>query len=278
MNILVPTDFSEFARSALDIACDLAPKLRAEVHLIHIIDSTETPPYTIDPGTNLDIEIQAARKKELNLLRTRAREREVEVIVHLATGDLLKELEKLIEEIDIDLVIAGAYGQGGIKQWTWGSLVHKIVRKIRKNILIIKNRDQPLSFGEVVFASSLDLQEQTVFKHFLRFLSHFEIKKLHILAIDTPGWFSQPTPVMTEALHEFRKLAPNYNCETHYFSDQSIDKGILKFSEQQQVDLIAISNRHRNPIRRIFSTSTIEALVNQSDLPIMSINSTNGHF
>ena len=36
--ILVPTDFSDFSKPAVDYACALAARFESELHLVHVID------------------------------------------------------------------------------------------------------------------------------------------------------------------------------------------------------------------------------------------------
>ncbi|MFT7452175.1 MAG: nucleotide-binding universal stress UspA family protein, partial [Patescibacteria group bacterium] len=50
------------------------------------------------------------------------------------------------------------------------------------------------------------------------------------------------------------------------------DAGIRHLSDELGADLIAISNEKRHPIKRIFSGSNVEALVNHAEIPILSID------
>jgi hypothetical protein len=95
---------------------------------------------------------------------------------------------------------------------------------------------------------------------------------VHILSIDTLGWFNQPGVVIKEAFKEFESLALGFKCKTHFYKDYSVDAGIRHFCKEKQIELVAISNHNRNPIKRFFQGSNVEMLVNHSEVPVLSID------
>ena len=276
MNIIVPTDFSKCAKAAFQTACDLATPLNAIIHLFHaanIPEDWEKLPSLEKYRDNLNQEIVGEANHLLKILQAEAQSSGITCHLHYAGGDLLSNLEEMIEVLEIDLVIMGSFGISGSKDWLWGSNTQKVVRKVLKDVLVVKDHPAAVEISKVVFASDLDAQDREVFKYFLDFIAPLSIEKVYILAVNTPGFFSQPTVIMREALDDFKNLvADKYDCEAHFYDDISVDQGIREFSNVHDIDLIAIANRQRNPISRIFMGSHVEALVSHAERLVLSIN------
>ena len=92
------------------------------------------------------------------------------------------------------------------------------------------------------------------------------------MSINTSGWFGQPSLLMKEAMKDFKELCEGYNCKTHFYRDLSVDVGIRHFAKEVNADLIAVSNQNRHPLKRIFSGSNVEALVNHCESPVLSLD------
>jgi hypothetical protein len=123
-----------------------------------------------------------------------------------------------------------------------------------------------------MFPSNLTLEDMNAFKSFLKFLKPFDVKELHILAVNTSGFFNQPAQLMLEMLVDFKELAKDYDCQTHFLSDYSVEAGVRHFSEKFNIELIGISNMVKHPLKRIFQGSNVEMLVNHSEVPVLSID------
>ena len=55
-----------------------------------------------------------------------------------------------------------------------------------------------------------------------------------------------------------------------YYSDYNLEHGIYSFSKKFEADLIVIPTHGRRGLAHFFSENVGEALVNHSDLPIMT--------
>ena len=275
MNILVPTDFSIFAQHGFELGLQLAKRYNATLHLFHC---AELP----DGWADLDAESRArdninkyiaieARNK-LNELKKYASTQDVSCHFHYSGGKFLKSLKDYLNENSIDLIIMGSHGASGKEEWFIGSNSQKVIRKIPLNTLIVKDSIQNFQPSKVVFVTGLDETDKDAFRQFLEFVRPFKVDEVHVLAIDTASWFSQPSIVMLEGLKDFKEIAKDYNCSAHFYKDYSIQAGIRHFVEERSIDFIGVSYLHKNPIKRLFLGSNVEMLVNHTDLPVLCIN------
>lgn len=278
MKILVPTDFSECADFALDAAVMIAKKLGGTITLFH---SSSLPEDF--KGINDDSEIVELLKEKLKintelLFQQRVvkhKASQVNIDYHFHYGSYLDTVLDFDKKNNFDLFVVGSYGASGKQEWFIGSNTQKLVRKSEKNVLVVKNPIAEINFDTVLFPSNLTKEDEKAFTDFLEFVKLFGTKKVHILAVNTSGWFRQPGPMMLELLDDFKKLAVGFDCQTHFFTDYSVEAGIRHFSNEHDVKLIGISNYVSKPLKRIFQGSNVEMLVNHSDLPVLAINKAN---
>jgi len=275
MKILVPTDFSKYARYALDTAILIVKKLDGEIHLYHsadIPDDWEDLPAKEKYHDYVNKPIALRAKAKLEEWKAIVTAADIECQYHYTGGKYINNIEEITSKIDFDLIIAGSHGAASKEEWFLGTNTQKIVRKLHQNIMIVKNNVEAIDFKEVLYVSGLDVKEQEAFRRFLDFLSNFKVDKLYIMSVDTYGYFSQPSIVMKEALKDFKKIAEGYDVETYFYKDYSVESGVRHFVEEFNIDFVAISNHVRHPLKRIFGGSKVEMIVNHSDVPVMTID------
>ena len=274
MNILIPTDFSAFAKEAFEHACNLAKRLGARLYIFHagsMPDSWEDRTYSDRIKDHSNREIAARITQRLEKLRREAVQSGISAHIQISGEPFVKNLQKYVDRLSIGLVVIGSHGTGQSKAY-WGSHTQAVVRELEGMVLVIEQQQAPLNISSVMFATSLDQKDRKVLQDVLVLFRDLEIDHLHIVAIDTPNYFDQPTEVMARALSSFKDLVYDLECSTHFYRSDSIDSGILKFSQEHQIDLIAMANSHKSALMRIFQGSKLERLIAKSDIPILSIS------
>jgi len=271
-HILVPTDFSECAQFALDAAIQLARKFEASIHLFHSINFPagweELSAAQKKAYPQLLAKIDAALEAFESIKKVHI---DLDITSAYAGGKLVDEVKKTIDAQGIDFVVMGSHGKSGASEIFIGSNTQKVVRMIHRPILVIKRPLKEVEFKNVVFASNFNLNEQSPFLKFKAFLAPFQAK-IHFLGIITSYFFDVPASVTRSAIENFQQLAAPFDSEAHLFKKSNIEAGVREFSEKINADLIAISNFNRRPIKRMLMGSNVEALVNHSDIPVLSID------
>jgi universal stress protein A len=132
--LLVPVDYSEQSRRALEYAGELAEAFKATVDIVHCFDR---PSYVSD---DVFIERQGKRRPLVEVLREDA-EREmaqflsgtklphgITVDSHLIGGDPAGAVCERLRDGSYDVVVIGTSGKSGVRQLLLGSVAARLVR------------------------------------------------------------------------------------------------------------------------------------------------------
>jgi nucleotide-binding universal stress UspA family protein len=139
--ILVPLDTSKLSEIALPYAEELAPKLGAEVILLHVRTSADAPDKT-DHKTYMN-QIAAEVENNIKSSATFKKDEKINVKTELyGTPSLITNPAATIldyaEKEKISLVIMSTHGRTGISRWALGSTANKVARAVRCSILLIR--------------------------------------------------------------------------------------------------------------------------------------------
>lgn len=126
--ILSPVDFSETSDHALDYAVELAQKLGAQVHIIHVwqpltyavADGVYIP--TSEHLSNQVFDLQEKLDKQV------ARYADRGVTGRLIEGVPYMTIVQTAEEMKADLIVMGTHGRTGLMHLLLGSVAERVVR------------------------------------------------------------------------------------------------------------------------------------------------------
>ena len=272
-HILTLTDFSSIAENAVASAFVFASKYNCALTIYH--NSNEGSYSTYHLSSNAKMNYTTVDKKDkapITKWKEKARKLDIEAKFIIGNGELRKNVEHLIIDRKIDLVIMGSTGAGGKDEYIWGSNTEEIINEIDCPVLVIKKPMTDYRIDNIVFASSFDLKEREVFQYALDLLTPPQDCIIHLLSIDTLSFFTQPTAIMKEAMKNYESIAKPYKAVSHFYKDYSIDSGIRHFLEEIKPDLLIMSNKHSNPIKKFIKGSNTIRAVNHADFPVLTID------
>ena len=136
-NILFCTDFSEASQAAFEHAISLAWEFDSNLYILH---AEPTVVYagelgTIDP--NLVEKMSGYAKSEMDKLTVHP---DLEGIGHkeiISRDAPLSAIEEAVKEYNIDMVVMGTHGAGGLGKVLMGSVAEEVLRKSRCPVLVV---------------------------------------------------------------------------------------------------------------------------------------------
>lgn len=127
--ILVPTDGSEFAQKAEDMAISIASKYEARIIGAYVIDDKLIYPYEV---------LEDEGKSILKNLSSKAKESGVIVDEILVVGNPAKDLVTIIRRMKPDLVVIGTHSKKGLEKLLLGSVAENVLKKVEPPVLLVK--------------------------------------------------------------------------------------------------------------------------------------------
>jgi nucleotide-binding universal stress UspA family protein len=148
--ILVPVDFSEYSKTALQYAVECAEKMDASVVVLHVIH---------DPGATPGYYSVKGRKKQLRRMEDVASEMlddfvkelrddhpELEKLKTLKTvlvnGLPVNRILEMAEKYNCQMIMMGSQGRTGLSHIMLGSKAEQVVRLSPVPVTIVKQRKQ----------------------------------------------------------------------------------------------------------------------------------------
>ncbi len=266
--IMVPTDFSECANNAIDVAFELARKDQAEIHFVHLMD------IPVD-WINL---VEADQKKMYPDITAKVREinnKLDELIDKASKVNLLskkfilyncsyKYLIEHIENFDCDFVVMGSHGSSGLAEWFIGSNTQKVVRTSPVPVMVVKEGCAPFRPHAIVFCSDFETDTIDGFKKIVDFAKMLGAK-IHLLFVNTPGNFTE-TPVVDLRMNRYMSVinGDDVIAGTWIYNSYDFEKGLLAFTDQHG-DLIAM-------VTHGTKGSLTERIINHVDMPVLSVH------
>ena len=140
--ILVPIDFSECSRKAIEYGVAFAGEFKSEILCLHAI---EIPYGTGEAGIVLETEAfnkrlrEEAEQQAVVFLQNQAASPSQECAIKLGTP--YREIIRMADEREIDLIIVGTHGRSGIRHFLLGSTAERVVRHAHCPVLVVRERE-----------------------------------------------------------------------------------------------------------------------------------------
>jgi nucleotide-binding universal stress UspA family protein len=275
--ILVPTDFSNAATWALEVAAKIALKAQVEIVLLHVIEQPTSESFNasgeIDASSHWVDKLFTLKMIERGkaLLDAAARpweEQGLPVRREIRIGNPFHGMQTIIADHQVDLIVMGTSDHSKMEEWLIGSNTEKVVRYANCPVLTIHHRMSDEGIKNMVYATSLSETEHdfaVVVKRAQELLGGV----VHVVRINTPMNFRPDTEIKI-AMENFVRRAHLQNYTLNIFNDFSEEEGILHFASSVQADLIAMATHGRTGFAHVLAGSIAEDVVNHSMRPVLT--------
>jgi nucleotide-binding universal stress UspA family protein len=140
-SILVGTDFSDGSRTAVEESVVLAQKYGAELHVLHVIDTSDTPSHNVERLSgheSMRQSINEYAQSRLEAFVQSLRGDEYPMKLHLNWGIPWRDMCQLATTLDADLLVVGNVGRRGLKGVVMGNTSDKILTHSPKSVLAVR--------------------------------------------------------------------------------------------------------------------------------------------
>jgi nucleotide-binding universal stress UspA family protein len=144
--ILVPTDFSDCARKALQYAVPLARQHHAVITLLNVTAPMPYPggEYVGPDYMAVDAELRASSEKKLDQLAATEIPAEVEARCMARSGSAADAIVDLAQSLPADLIVISTHGRSGLKHVLLGSVAEHVVRRAPCPVLVVREHEREI--------------------------------------------------------------------------------------------------------------------------------------
>jgi universal stress protein A len=135
--ILVPVDFSQCSKKALQYAVSFARQFGAELKLLHVLEQYPAVPELGPTGFETAAEGQAG----LDAFR-KTIDSTVRCSTTLSTGEPYEGIANAARELCADLIVMSTNGRRGLTRMVFGSTTEKVVRYAPCPVLIVRESER----------------------------------------------------------------------------------------------------------------------------------------
>jgi len=274
--ILFPTDYSETANNAFIYALNIAKKYDAMLYVLHVyqnpIISSRIPPVVVQ-DTVIDSELRPFEDfKESSSFLHKILEREgasdVDMKLVLKEGYFTDTIKEFVdEEKDIDLVVMGTNGSSSyLERAFFGSNTVSAIKNLEIPVISIPQQAKYSDLKSIVFTTLFKEKDKNALNYLVKIAERFgaKIHCLHVVSKDKSdistilnSWKSDflNKPVIFEVLD----------------SNENVNKTILKYVDNNKIDLMASVPRNLNFFEDLFSPSFTKTMSYEAKVPIFVV-------
>lgn len=273
--ILVPTDFSEEATHALEVAAGLARKTGAHLQLLHVVDTIPQPAFAVtgeyqpsDPMERLFVLKQIEQPQEALLEIQQVQYRDIPVKCIVKAGEVYPVIAQHLKEEKIDLIVMGTTGAGLIEDLLVGSNTEKVVRRAQCLVLTVQKPAKDFKLESLLIPTDFETSSSHFFRELAEWQQHFSFR-VHLLYVNTPLNFS--TTAMIEAKKkQFLKHLPLQNVTYSIVNDYAREDAIRSFIRTGVYDLAAMLTHQREGLWHFLEGSVTEDVLHQNQVPLLT--------
>lgn len=270
--ILLPTDFSVDAETALNYAIEMAGKAKMKIVLLHVYHVPPVKAHASTLANEQEIKAEEANfLSRLKQLQTRIDHAggiisECKVRMDLAVDGILKEAA----EVKADLIIMGTKGASGLREVFFGSNTARIIEQAGCPVIAIPVEAKFRGIRHITYAGDYNKSEIKALKKLVDLARSFNAQ-LNILHI-----YTKDEPTAMEAMREYKLIAEKEldygNLSFQLLHGERVEEGLEEFTKSGATDLLVLSTHKRDLIDRLFGSSITKRLAYHTTVPLMAFH------
>lgn len=269
--ILIPTDFSPCAKTALQIGAAIAKKTGAEIRLLNVLYSPlgfEKLPSKMNAYPEIKELVrkaEAAIEKEKNNTVLKSLKVDSKLEIGLPAQNILSEANAW----KADLIIIGSHGSDEPLYPFVGSNAQKVLRGANCPVLSVQKNHTLKELNKFIFASNFDENSVKAFTKMLPVIMALKAT-VHLLHVNTITLF-RDTRSTTALIDAFEKYFSKVKFTRTLYSDFDVPVGIANYLKENSGGIVGLVARtkHKQPS---YTLGVTESVAFRSPVPVLSIN------
>jgi nucleotide-binding universal stress UspA family protein len=277
--ILIPYDFSETAELALEHAVFMAKLFKADITLLHVIESysfTSAISQAFGKSqSEFEKKIESSANDRLVELTTKLhRESGVSVNQRTEMGKIYKSITSVAEEMNIDLIIMGTHGISGFQEFLIGSNTYRVVMSAPCPVISVQTHAKKIGFKNIVLPIDNSPASRQKVKHAVEIAKHYN-SVVHIAGLITMNDLDMQRRFDVK-IHQVKDYLDEHEVAytVKMFKGENTATITMDFATQSDADLIIMMTDQEGG--GLFIGNFAQQIINHSKIPVMSIRPDEG--
>ena len=268
--IIVATDFSPVALNAAEYAVKMAKTLGVDILLFNVY---EVLPNYGEMVMDLDVDDlkKAAQTSILGIKKILLEQNSVDLTIstEVRLGVFKNELIALCESINPYAVIMGSQGKSKTDRLLMGSHAGKTMNHFAWPIITVPPTAAFSAIKKIAIAYDFEIAIQENLINDIKLLAKDFNASIDILNAADESEFNENFVFLSRTVEDaFKPVNIKYNFVTAHHSDD----GILKFVDENDIDLLVVMPKHHNLLEKLFQKSHTKNLILHSHVPVMELS------
>ena len=269
-------DFSEQSLISLSQSYNLAREYDAEILLLHVIEDGGLLPKLITAKQLADIKKDIQKKLD-KLAEETTKKSKIAVDTMIAKGKVYEKIIEVADMVGALMIIMGSNSQKKLRIRFIGSNALRVVRESNCPVITIKGKHHREGCKNIILPLDLTKETREKVSHAIEMarLGSFRsaIRIVSVLPSSDEFLVNKLTRQIDQVKAFIQKQGIESSAEIIKIKKgkASLAQCILDYAEKAQGDLIIIMTQQEANFTRLFIGSTAQEIVNNSDIPVMSI-------
>ncbi len=271
--ILVPTDFSENSKCALNYAIELAEQLNALITVVHVYHPSIN--HMNEYMIITDNELEAISRERLDeFVKNEKLKKQNEVMVadrieqKLEIGFAAEKLVNMSKSGEYDMIVMGATGSTGLLEMVFGKVSLHVAQSSACPVLLIPAgvRFEPIQ--EIMYAIEYELVNENCLLQ-LEKLSNKLVANVHLVHVyeDIKKKSNGAKSSLVEKT--FQQKVPNLKFTMEAISSDSVVHGLKEYAREKNMDWMVLVKPQRKLWQRLLHSSKANEIIMNPQIPLM---------
>lgn len=266
--ILVPTDYSDCAENAIEVAKVIALKSGATLYVLHL---EEVIPEVAHVLHHVAVEENAHHvghaRYQLQQMIAALELEGVKAKAVFVPNEGRESIEDYIKPYEIDFLVMGSHGATGIREAIIGSNTQKVIRKSSVPALVIKRPNKNFNPKKIMFASTFREDVSKPLNDVLAFARLWNAE-LDLVFINMLAHLIEEHEAKQIMMKQMPS-SPGVTFTLNISETNDEEWGISKFARMLNANVIAVVLDTHTGFSRLFNASIAEKLINHEEIPVL---------
>ncbi len=271
--ILVPIDFSETSLKGFRYAKEMAEEFGASITVVHVskglLDDDSTP--TLIPLKTREKTMLGNMKEFVGLTPNMEGPRErVKVDFRYEVGFPVERIVALSPQFD--LIVIGATGEHGVVDKLFGSVSSGVAQRAKCPVLLVNGNHIFTPYRNILNAAKSNALNPKITARLLA-ASNDPGKTVHFVEVSNRSEFSDKEIVDGISEVYLKNGLKDIDFTVAHVQEDSVVKGLNRYSEENDIDLIVMNTKEKSLLGRLFLESQTKNIAqSKMNAPVLVIH------